>query len=50
MLHSPDEALALVAALHDAQDGLRLRELEAHVEILHHIVRHKALVDLNGQA
>ena len=42
----PDEALALVAALHDAQNGLRLAELQPRVEVLHHVGRHEALVHL----
>ena len=54
---APHEALALVAALHDAQDGLGLGVLEARIEVLHDVVCHEPLVhlranqhvDLNGQ-
>ena len=45
---APDKALALIAALHDTQNSLRLGVLESRVKILHDIIRHKRLMHLRN--
>ena len=42
----PDKALALIAALHNAEDGCCLSKLQAGIVVLHHILSHESLMHL----